>query len=58
MGAFDLATILLCTFDTDVVDLPDVFLPEGHSVFGCMCLIDSESDLSVDLSDDELVEIP
>jgi len=37
-----------------VVDLPDVFLPEGQY----LDMFDSESDLSGDLSDDELVEVP
>ena len=39
---------------TDVVELPDVLLPEAH----CLDMFDSESDLSCDLSDDELVEVP
>jgi hypothetical protein len=39
---------------TDVVDLPDVLLPDGQY----MDMFDSESDLSGDLSDAELVEVP
>jgi len=39
---------------TDVVDLPDVLLPDGQY----LDMFDSESDHSGDLSDDELVEVP
>ena len=39
---------------SDVVDLPDVLLPEGQ----CLDMFDSESDHSGDLSDDEVVEVP
>ena len=41
---------------TEVVDLPDVLpgLPEGQY----LDMVDSESDLFGDLSDDELVEVP
>ena len=39
---------------TDVVDLPDVLLPEGQY----LDMFDSESDLSGELSDYELVEVP
>ena len=39
---------------TDVVDLPDVLLPEAQYVD----MFDSESDSSGDLSDEELVEVP
>ena len=39
---------------TVVVDLPDVLLQEGQYLI----MIDSESDLSGGLPDDELVEIP
>ena len=38
---------------TDLVDLPDVLLPEGQY----LDMFDSESDCSGDLSDDELVEV-
>ena len=37
-----------------MVDLPDVLLPEGQN----LDMFDPESDLSGDLSDDELVEVP
>ena len=39
---------------TDVVDLPGVLLPEGQY----LDMFDPESDVSGDLSDDELVEVP
>ena len=39
---------------TDVVDLPDVLLPEGQH----LDKFDSEPNLSGDLSNDELVEVP
>ena len=39
--------------NTDVVDLPDVLLPEGQY----LDMFDSESDPSGDLSDDVLVEV-
>jgi len=38
---------------TDVVDLPDVLLPEGQY----LDMFDSESDISGDCSDDEVVEV-
>ena len=39
---------------TDVVDLPDVLLPEDQY----LDMFDSESDFSGDFSHDELVELP
>ena len=36
------------------MDLPDVLLPEGQY----LDMFDSESDLSAEMSDDELVEVP
>ena len=38
---------------TDVVDLPDILLPEDQ----CLDMFDSESDISGDNSEDELVEV-
>ena len=38
---------------TDVVDLPDILLPEDQY----LDMFDSESDMSGDNSDDELVEV-
>ena len=38
---------------TDVVDLPDVLIPEGHF----LDMFELESNLSGDLSDDKLVEV-
>ena len=38
----------------DVVDLPDVLLPKGQF----LDMFDSETYVSGDLSDDELVEVP
>ena len=51
---FSLAVVVPHQSSGDVVDLPDFLLPEGQY----LDMFNSESDLSGDLSNDELVEVP
>ena len=59
LGKFVAVCVRVCWFchqsgGTDVVELPDVLLPEGQY----LNMFDSESDLSGDLFHGELVEVP